>query len=363
MASSDAGERGGRYRRQSHDPPGPTGDRRLGHRSGPQQSHDLRLCLGALRDAATPDAEIIVVDDGSTDDTASVATAMGIPIVVLAQNSGPAAARNEGATHARGAILFFVDADVVVAPGATERVQRFFAEHPGHAAVFGSYDARPGCASMVSRYRNLLHHFVHQRGHPEASTFWAGSGAIRSSVFRAVGGFDAGRFPRASIEDIELGYRLRAAGHRIRLDRGLQGTHLKRWTLVSIIRTDIIRRALPWSRLILKSGHAPHDLSLAKEHRVSAALVGLAVASAPLGWLRPELLVLPAVALLAVAVLNRSLYAFFRRQGGSRFAALCMALHLLYYFYSGLTYLYAWVEHETRCAALAVQKLPRAAGR
>src|SRR5688572_9807060 len=80
--------------------------------------HDLRLCLGALRDAATPDAEIIVVDDGSTDDTASVASGMGMPVVALAQNSGPAAARNEGATRARGDILLFVDADVVVAPGA-----------------------------------------------------------------------------------------------------------------------------------------------------------------------------------------------------------------------------------------------------
>ena len=324
---------------------------------------DLRLCLGALRAAITPDAEIIVVDDGSTDDTPSVAALMGLPVVALAENSGPAAARNQGASRARGAILFFVDADVVIAPRAIERVQRFFADHPEHAAVFGSYDARPRCRSMVSRYRNLLHHFVHQRGNPDASTFWAGCGAIRGSVFHEVGGFDARRFPRASIEDIELGYRLRAAGHRIRLDPGLQGTHLKRWTLGSILRTDIAQRALPWSRLILKSGQAPPALNLTTEQRVSAALVGLAAATAPLGVLRLEVLGLPVAALLAVAILNRSLYAFFRRQGGTRFAALCIALHFLYYLYSGLTYLYAWLEHGTRGAALAVQKLSRAVAR
>src|SRR5438093_5286126 len=123
---------------------------------------DLRLCLGALRAAITADCEIIVVDDGSTDDTASVAARMNVPVVALAENSGPAAARNQGARRARGAILFFVDADIVVAPGAVERVQRFFADHPEHAAVFGSYDARPSCRTAVSRYRNLLHHFVHQ---------------------------------------------------------------------------------------------------------------------------------------------------------------------------------------------------------
>src|SRR2546425_4419146 len=324
---------------------------------------DLRLCLAAIRAASTPDSEIIVVDDGSTDDTAAVAVSMGVQIVALAENSGPAAARNQGARRARGAIFFFVDADVVIAPRAIERVQRFFADHPAHAAVFGSYDARPGCRSMVSRYRNLLHHFVHQRGNPDASTFWAGCGAIRRSVFHEVGGFDARRFPRASIEDIELGYRLRAAGQRIRLDPGLQGTHLKKWTLGSIVRTDIARRALPWSRLIVESGHAPRDLNLTTAQRVSAVLVGLAAATMPLGVLRLELLGLPAAALLAVAILNRSLYAFFRRQGGTRFAALCIALHFLYYLYSGLTYLYAWLEHGTRGAALAVQKLSRAVAR
>src|SRR2546425_4432747 len=302
---------------------------------------DLRLCLGALRAAITPDSEIIVVDDGSTDDTAAVAVSMGVQIVALAENSGPAAARNQGARRARGAIFFFVDADVVIAPGAIERVQRFFADHPEHAAVFGSYDARPGCRTMVSRYRNLLHHFVHQRGNPDASTFWAGCGAIRCTVFHEVGGFDARRFPRASIEDIELGYRLRAAGHRIRLDPGLQGTHLKRWTLGSIVRTDIAQRALPWSRLILKSGQAPHDLNLTTEQRVSAALVGLAAATAPLGVLRLELLGLPAAALLAVAVLNRSLYTFFRRHGGNRFAGLRIAPPFLYLLYHRLAPLFA----------------------
>jgi glycosyltransferase involved in cell wall biosynthesis len=321
----------------------------------------LRLCLGALQAAAKPDSEIIVVDDASTDETAAVATDTGARVVALPSNSGPAAARNHGAAYARGDVLFFVDADVVVAPGAIERVRGFFAGHPEYAAVFGSYDARPACDSPVSRYRNLLHHFVHQRGTPEASTFWAGCGAIRRSVFEVVGGFDAARFRRPSIEDIDLGYRLRAAGHRIRLDPGLQGTHLKRWTLGSIVRTDIACRALPWSRLILSSGHAPRDLNLATGQRVSAALVGLAAVSAPLGLLRVDLLALPALALLAVAILNRALYAFFRRQGGTRVAAVGIALHLLYYLYSGLTYLYARLEHDLRGMAPAVRTMSRTA--
>ena len=96
----------------------------------------------------------------------------------------------------------------------------------------------------MSQYRNLLHHYVHQRGQIEASTFWGACGAIRRSVFEEVGGFDEERYPRC-IEDIELGYRLRRAGHRIVLDKNLQGTHLKKWTLWSVIRTDVCCRAMP----------------------------------------------------------------------------------------------------------------------
>ena len=317
---------------------------------------DLRLCLTALRVAATAECEILVVDDASTDATAAVPLGMGIPLVRLHENSGPAAARNRGAARARGDILFFVDADIAVAPDAIERVRRFFAAHPGYAAVFGSYDARPACGRMVSRYRNLLHHFVHQHGRAEASTFWAGCGAIRRAVFHEVGGFDADRFPRASIEDIELGYRLRAARHPIRLDRGLQGTHLKRWTLGSIIRTDVTRRALPWPRLIFETGRAPDDLNLTAAQRVSTGLVGLAVASAVLSVLRPALLAVTFVAVGMVGILNRSLYAFFWRQGGIRFGALCMALHCLYHLCSGLAYVYVALEHATRSAALVVHK-------
>src|SRR2546426_11019088 len=74
---------------------------------------DLRLSLGALRAAATPDCEILVVDDGSSDATPSVAAGMDVPVVRLARNSGPAEARNEGAARARGAIRSIGDSAAV----------------------------------------------------------------------------------------------------------------------------------------------------------------------------------------------------------------------------------------------------------
>ena len=319
----------------------------------------LERCLAALIDPSLP-FEVIVVDDASTDGSGAVAARMGARVLTLAANAGPAAARNHGARHARGDILFFVDADVVVAPGTLERVATVLATRPEVAAVFGSYDANPAAGGLVSRYKNLLHHFVHQQGAAEGATFWAGCGAIRRAVFEAMRGFDQERFRHPSIEDIELGYRLRRAGHRILLDRALQGTHLKRWTLRELLWTDVVRRAVPWSRLILEGRGLVDDLNLRRDQRLSAALVGLAALCLALAPLRPWLLTVSAGALLGVGVLNRRLYRFLAQQGGPAFAAISVLLHWLYYLYSGVTYLGMWASVRSRAVGRGRRTAPRA---
>jgi GT2 family glycosyltransferase len=315
---------------------------------------NLAECLAALQVAATADAEIIVVDDASTDDSAAVAERGGARVVRLPQNSGPAAVRNRGVASARGEILFFVDSDVAVAPDAIRRVLAVFDRRRDIAGVFGSYDTTPRAPGLISQYRNLLHHFVHQQGNPDAATFWAGCGAVRRAPFTELGGFDEGLFGRA-IEDIELGYRLRRAGYRILLDKSLLATHLKAWTFLSLLKTDILVRAIPWSRLILMRG-APNDLNLKTSQRVSAALVLLALACLALAPFRPWLLALAAGALVGVITLNRDLYGFFLQQRGIRFTVLAIPLHLLYYIYSSLSYLAVWLSIQFRRRAHSSQR-------
>jgi glycosyltransferase involved in cell wall biosynthesis len=314
----------------------------------------LHGCLEAIFASSGVSYECIVVNDASTDHGPAIARRFAARIVDLPEGPrGPAYARNRGAEAACGTILMFVDADVVLAPGAVERVANSFRNKAGFTAVFGSYDALPRAPGVISQYRNLLHHFVHQNGNAEASTFWAGCGAIRRSAFKAIGGFDEKRFPRPSIEDIELGYRLRAAGHQIRLDKELQGTHLKQWGFCSLLRTDITCRALPWSRLILETRNMPDDLNLRWVQRASFLLTALACVFLILSTVRPQWLVMTAVALCGVVVLNRKLYGFFLRQRGLLFAVACIPLHLLYYLYSGFSYIYAWAgQWLSRLAAV-----------
>ena len=118
-------------------------------------------------------------------------------------------------------------------------------------------------------------------------------------------------------------------------------------------------RAIPWSRLILETKRVPDDLNLKRGQRVSVALVALATGLLPLGALRPELLGLSAAALLTVVGLNRDLFAFFLRERGLRFATACIPLHLLYFLYSGLSYLWVWSDIHFRGSTARPGALPR----
>ena len=166
----------------------------------------LRRCLAALRASDYPHYECLVVDDGSTDESATVAAQLDARVLTLPGGPyGPAHARNEAAKAAEGDILFFIDADVVIHSDMLRKVAQAFEGDPSIAAVFGSYDTQPAENNFVSQYKNLFHHFVHQHANREATTFWTGCGAVRRAVFLALGGFDAQRYRRPSIEDIEFG--------------------------------------------------------------------------------------------------------------------------------------------------------------
>ena len=237
---------------------------------------ELEQCLSALRNSGVAPLEIIVVDDGSTDRSKEVATRHGARVLSTGGRSGPARARNLGAHDAKGDVLFFLDADVVAQADAVGRVRAAFAEDLTLDALIGSYDDDPAERDFLSQYKNLMHCFVHQTGHEQASTFWSGCGAIRRDVFLAHSGFDES-YARPAIEDIELGYRLFQAGRRLMMDKDLRVKHLKRWTFWNLLKTDILDRGIPWTELILRDRNMPNDLNLQLSQRISVALAFLSV--------------------------------------------------------------------------------------
>lgn len=232
----------------------------------------LDACLTHLSGSTTAPLECIVVDDGSTDDTAAVAARHGATVLSTGGRRGPAHARNLGARHAGGDVLFFLDADVCVHPGTLHSVATSFDQDPALDALIGSYDDAPESADFLSQYKNLMHAYVHQNGRREATTFWSGCGAIRRGVFLEHSGFDES-YDRPAIEDIELGYRLARAERKIVLDPALSVTHLKKWTFWGLVKSDIFDRGIPWTELILRDRCMPNDLNVQLSQRVSVALV------------------------------------------------------------------------------------------
>jgi GT2 family glycosyltransferase len=320
---------------------------------------ELKECLTALQSWRTERSELILVDDASTGNVPEISARYGTRYFRMPRQQGPAAARNLGAKHAIGEILVFLDADVVVPANAMGIIREEFEQNPDLAALFGSYDDNPGCADFFSSFKTLLQHHVHQASNSEAVTFWSGCGAIRKKVFEAVGGFNADQYPNPSIEDIECGFRLLRQRHKVRLVKNLQVRHLKKWTLVSLVRTDIFQRAIPWSQLILRTGYLHNDLNLAWESRLSATLVA-AVALLAVGlvstlvrissWPGAVLATVLALAVTSLLLLNRELYLVFLRKRGAVFVFLAIVAHWAYLFYCGATFVFCLVATLLRAS-------------
>lgn len=312
----------------------------------------LGTCLAAVR-RALPSGEVIVAADGAQDDCSQLAAVHRAHVVIVPGPSGPAVARNRGAAVATGEILVFVDADVAVERDAVQRVCDVLERNPDVAGVFGAYTRTPPASNFMSQFKNLSHTYVHEVGNPEARTFWAGLGAVRSDAFRSVGGYDE-RFTRPSVEDIDLGYRLTLAGYRLRLDPSIRGTHLKRWTLWSCIMTDIRARGIPWTQLIHRFKALSNDLNTSIALRLSVlASYGFAgsILVAPFtAWAWP----MAGVSVFALLTLNAAYYRWFVEQRGWAFGIGVVTVHILHHICNGISFVAGTLLHLANAFGLGL---------
>ena len=296
----------------------------------------LRLSLPAIKKTDYKYYELIVVDDNSTDGTLDLSRKYADNVIHLKKREASAKARNRGVEESQGSVLFFVDADVVIKPASIPLVAKFMKENQNIGAVFGSYDDKPSCKDFFSQYKNLFHHYIHQKARTEASTFWAGCGAIRKNIFVEAGGFpEKYKFP--AIEDVELGYNLAVKGIKIRLLKELQVQHLKKWNFFNLLKTDIVQRAIPWTKLSLER-KLPFDLNFKLSDRASGALAFLLIVSFFGIFWKVELIILLMMNICILFYLNRRLYQFFLQKKGFLFTVLSVLYHWLYLFYSTATF-------------------------
>jgi GT2 family glycosyltransferase len=301
-------------------------------------------CLNSIKKFGKLAKEIIVVADGDTDGSRDLAKQFGAKVLTKDKPSGPAHARNLGAKLAQGDIILFIDADVEILSDTLTKVVQAFQQKHNLAAIIGSYDDDPGAKNFLSQYKNLIHHYTHQKASPTASTFWGACGAIRRDVFFAVGGFNT-KYRSPSIEDIELGYRLRQQGYDLGLFKDIQVKHLKQWTTYSLLKAEIFYRAIPWSYLIVSTKQFRNDLNLDWSNRVSVVLVYLFLLCLSISLISPPVSIVCLICLSLLLYINAPVYKFFYHKLSLLFALRTIPWHWLYYFYSGFSFVIGSMQY------------------
>lgn len=298
---------------------------------------------------------MIVVDDGSEDDTAEVARRFPVRLVRLPHAAWASNCRNLGARVGRGALIAFLDADQTLVTGTLERIRERLAD-PEVDAVVGCMTPRTPAPGFFSAFKNFQHHYTHRQAEGRGLTLDSGRMAIRREVFEAVGGFER-PYGAASIEDIGLGYRVTDAGGTIWFDPDIQVVHHKGYSLFGLLKSDVMDRAIPWTGLLIRERVTQPHLNVGRTQIASVALAWLLpvlLFVGAVGWIPPALgAVLGAGTIATLWTLSLSFLLAARHELGTRFALGAAAFLPFMYWYHGLGLLlgvgaYAWKGTVTR---------------
>lgn len=198
----------------------------------------LPSCLTALRHQTRPPDEIIIVDDGSTDETSRIAERNGAT-VIRQGHQGPATARNLGIERARGDVILFTDADCEPMSDWVEQIMAPLSD-PQVIGVKGAYRTRQ--PQVIARLAQCefeeRYDLLEQSCQIDFVDSYAA--AFRASALQEIGGFDPS-FPYANNEDVDLSYRLARRGGKLVFNRAAIVYHRHPDSWLKYLRLKITR--------------------------------------------------------------------------------------------------------------------------
>ena len=300
----------------------------------------LGQCLRSLQQSSFPASEVIVVDDCSKEDCSEVTRSYGFKTLRLNKPRDAEYARNKGAELATSDILVFADCDMVIQPDALQRIHDHFSKNH-YAAVSGVCSPEPNDRKLATRYKHLWMYYSYVNS-PEDFDFWiSGIGAVKRDVFFELKGFDITFQTKYGGGDLEFGKRLKQAGQKILLDTEIQGTHLKRYTLLSLLQNDY-NRGKGWFRFVVGHKLFPYVIKKLRIANIYPAFIisifisFLFVFSLLFSPFFKISLFLAIFSALAYLIINYPLFRFFRKRGGTSFLLKAIPLSLVDHLVAGL---------------------------
>jgi len=288
-------------------------------------------CLRAALASRYDPFEIVVVDDGSTDASVSVIERFPCRLVRFEERLGAAAARNAGARHARGEILFFTDADCLMEPDALAAVARTAITAGSGAIVGGTYSSTPQDEGFYSFFQSIFINYSETKKGSRPDYVATHAMAVHAETFRKSGGFSEHFLP--IIEDVDYSHRMRRAGLRLIMDSEILVRHVFNFSLYRSLR-NAVRKSMYWTMYSVANGDLFEDSGTASvELKANVAAFALCAGLSIIAGLTANplvLLPLPAV-VLANGLMSRKLISAFYRSRGGRFAVAATLYYMMPY--------------------------------
>jgi len=288
-------------------------------------------CLEAVFASKYRNFEVIVVDDCSGDNSIEIIKRFPCKLVQMDKHSGAAQARNIGAAHSHGDILFFTDADCLLQENTLSIASQAVSLADPNVVIGGTYTRIPHDKNFFSLFQSVFIHYSETREVEHPDYIATHAMVIDSKSFQKSGGFTGKFLP--ILEDVDFSHRLRQAGYRLVMNPAIQVQHIFNFSLYRSLR-NAIRKSMYWTMYSIKNGDVFVDsgtASIGLKTNVAAWFFATLLLLAFLLTGNSTFILLIPLILAIDLFVNKGLLMAFYRTKGFQFALAATCYYLLLY--------------------------------